>query len=1129
MMAKSEQLMLAGADCGQIRLAELSVYNWGSFHQLHTAVIDPLGTLVTGDNGSGKSTLIDGLMALLLPAGKASFNIAAAQGDRTDRSLVSYMRGSFGSEHDGAKTRVKSKREGPVLTALRALYRADDGSCIVLAALFWTTKHSHALADISRIYLVARRDVALKELLDRFGEGNVRGLNQWLKDDPAITPCGDNFSDYQETYRRCLHMENKNAPALLARALGLKKIDDLTELIRELVLEASGVKDDARRVVDEFADLVAIHERLLDARNQRDHLIRFPDLDRSLRSSEAEIKRLTAQLDALPVYMGECGFRLWDSRIKGLQNQLDALALEIRQLDRDEQETQEQVEKTHTDYINAGGDRIEIIKQELAQAQRQLESVGVKASEYQQEVKALGLETSLREGVFLHNQAISREKLQTISDEKRAAQDGFGALSAELANLQGQLRQLEQELEGIRARPDSNIDLRFQRLRDEMVAALALPREQCLFIGELLDVDPDQQHWQGAIERALGGIRTTLAVPEASFHLVTRWLNQRHTGLHVRVQVVREAVASAQPAFHHDGYLHKLTWREHPYRSWLQHHLARFDLHCVDTVETLDATAFSMTQQGLIHRDQGRFEKKDQHKVDDRRAWQLGFSNQTRIALLEQDIKSSGSELSKTQKALESARIDLDEVNQREALWQKLPRYRWEDIDAPLWQGKVGRIEQQLNQWVASGSDLQQCKARWEEAKQRLATLRGEKDRKNASQGGLDNEKANAQREQDKASKAAEPGMEDEVRLLLQQRVGALDDAELSQLAFLAESHRKRLVTAQDKASDRKNTALREAVGSMSSFRTKWEIIAGSWGAGVDSLPEYLQHLEQLEREGLPALVEQFKARLNKHATQSMVRIRQRIDAERDDILERIATINKVLARTEFRAGSYLKLGTKTELYPHVQDFNRQLDKVFAQATSDDHLARYQQLRLVVGILEKASNPVSSGTQESLRLLDARYQMSFFAEERDMANHEVRDVLLSSGGKSGGEKESFAGTIVAASLAYVLTPEGQDRPVYCTVFLDEAFSNTAEAVSRRVLQVFRELHIHVNIITPYKNLNLARESARSLLIAERDAKNHESRLCEVTWAEIDRRLDTARQRRAQNLGIELTEVGQHGG
>lgn len=47
---------------GQIRLAELSVFNWGSFNGLHSASIDPAGTLITGDNGSGKSTLIDALL-----------------------------------------------------------------------------------------------------------------------------------------------------------------------------------------------------------------------------------------------------------------------------------------------------------------------------------------------------------------------------------------------------------------------------------------------------------------------------------------------------------------------------------------------------------------------------------------------------------------------------------------------------------------------------------------------------------------------------------------------------------------------------------------------------------------------------------------------------------------------------------------------------------------------------------------------------------------------------------------------------------------------------------------------------------------------------------------------------------
>ncbi|MDY0148150.1 MAG: hypothetical protein RBR56_08870, partial [Halothiobacillus sp.] len=75
---------------------------------------------------------------------------------------------------------------------------------------------------------------------------------------------------------------------------------------------------------------------------------------------------------------------------------------------------------------------------------------------------------------------------------------------------------------------------------------------------------------------------------------------------------------------------------------------------------------------------------------------------------------------------------------------------------------------------------------------------------------------------------------------------------------------------------------------------------------------------------------------------------------------------------------------------------------------------------------------------------------------------------------------------------------------------------------------FKELNIHVNLITPYKNLNLARESARSLLIAERDPARHESHLCEVTWEEIDRRI--AQQKQSAQFReiageIELKELG----
>jgi len=1112
---------------GQIRLAELSVYNWGSFHGLHSALIDPHGTLVTGDNGAGKSTFIDGLMALLLPAGRATFNVAAAQGDRTDRTLLSYMRGSFGSVHDGASTRVKSKRDKAVVTGLRALYRGDDGSCITLAAIFWTTQANNALSDVKRIYCVAKRSLSLKEMLDSFGEGNARSLKQWLRNDPAITCCDDSFSDYQELYRKLLYMDNKNAPALLSRALGLKKIDDLTGLIRELVLEPSTVKDDARKVVDEFADLVAIHNQLIDARQQKDHLSRLSELQQALEQAKNELYNLVRERESLPVYFGEICYRLWTDKIAKLQSTFDDLSLRIKQLIEQEQEGESLKDQRYAAYLEAGGERIEILKKELDEAQQRLNQMTVRSANYQKDVQKLGLDHRLEEKQFLSNQQLANNKLENIESEKQTAQNLFGQLTADWSNQNDRKTVLEKEIEEISAHPDSNIELKYQQLRDELVESLGFSKDQCIFIGELIDVDEQQRHWQGAIERALGGLRTTLAVPADRFPMVTRWLNTRHTGLHVRVQMVRDVASHDSAEFRFNGFLRKLVWREHPYREWLKKHLSRFDLQCVSSTEELDNTPFSMTQQGLIHFDKGRFEKKDQYKIDDRLRWHLGFSNKSRLALLQNDLKKAAERVGELYKTLENARMELNRVSEREAIWNRILEYSWAEINAPKWHAEVERLKKDISILEHSGNVLETAKQRFEEAKQELANIRKQKEEAIKHEVKLSETLSNAIHKQEQTYAAASSGMEDSVREMLKKRIGLVQESDLENAILLQGKHDKDIENLQEKGRNKKNEAEKKAIGIMSSFRShdKWRVVAEDWGSDVASLEEYLKHLQQLEEEGLPHLVEQFIERLNKHATQSLARIHQRLDSDRDDINDRIDTINRVLTGTEFRPGSHLKLGSKIEQYPHVQDFNRQVRTALSQATSDDHEARFEQLKSVVEILEKASNPATANTLESLKLLDPRYQMSFYAEELDTETHEVRDVLESSSGKSGGEKESFAGTIVAASLAYVLTPDGYDRPVYCTVFLDEAFSNTAEAVSRRVLRVFKELHIHVNLITPYKNLNLARESARSLLIAERDQENHESCLCEVTWEEIDERLEQQREQKlrmeAQALGVEL--------
>lgn len=1109
---------------GQIRLSELSVFNWGSFHGLHTAGIDAQGTLVTGDNGAGKSTLIDGLMALLLPAGKASFNVAAAQGDRSDRSLLSYMRGSFGSAHDGTNTRVKSKRETSVVTGLRALYRADDGSEITLAALFWTTAATNALSDVKRLYVVARKNLILESMLDAFGEGNVRHLKAWLKDDTAITCCDDNFSDYQTLYRNYLQMENKNAPALLSRALGLKKIDDLTRLIRELVLEPSSVKLDAKKVVDEFQDLVATFDELTDAKAQVSQLENLPTLNENILEYTKTLDAQLLEKQQLPIYFAEQFKTLWAAEITSLNTAMETLLLKLKRLDQAEQDADDAVQKRHEEYLQSGGNKIESLRAELHHIRQRLTEVIREASTYQALCQGLALTDSLDEAAFNANQSTVKEKLASIEESTLQSQDHFADISAKFSDKEQAIKALQSEIKDIEQRPDSNIPIKFQQLRDDIQNALSLKSDALLFLGELIDVKDDEKAWQGAIERALGGLRTTLLVDHKNYRLITRWLNARHTGLHVRVQVVNQE--NLKPAkFLDKGFLRKLQWREHPWRDWLKQHVASFDLTCVSGTDQLDNTHYSMTKEGLIHKTQGRFEKKDLSKVDDRRGWQLGFSNESRLNLLKQDAKTLTTELTDLKQQVADARNAWNILSTQAKQYEQLERFRFELINVPYWQEKKQKAESDIKTLENHANDLKKALQRYDDAKAALKAIQKQKGETLSEKGSLTAELSRAELECQRAEEQAATGLDKEVNIRLTKRIGQLtlnDGARLHSIE-------KTLEQAIDQTRQKKNTAENKANGLIVAFRSKdkWAPIAADWPTGLAAMEDALAHVEQLEQEGLPALIEQFKERLNKHATQSLARIQSRLESEREDINERIETINSVLKRTEFKAGSHLRLGSKREKFVHVKQFEQQLKTCLGQATSTDHEARFHLLSELVSILEKATSSSTSNTLESLRLLDPRYQMAFYAEEVDSDAGTVRDVLESSSGKSGGEKEAFAGTIVAASLAYVLTPDGLDKPVYATVFLDEAFSNTAEAVSRRVLRVFKELHIHVNLITPYKNLNLARESARSLLIAERDQDKHESKLIEVTWEEIDNQMQHRQkqviQSSMQSLGIEIDD------
>ena len=225
-----------------------------------------------------------------------------------------------------------------------------------------------------------------------------------------------------------------------------------------------------------------------------------------------------------------------------------------------------------------------------------------------------------------------------------------------------------------------------------------------------------------------------------------------------------------------------------------------------------------------------------------------------------------------------------------------------------------------------------------------------------------------------------------------------------------------------------------------------------------------------------------------------------------------------MIKKAEFRENTYLSIEPKRIDNPAIKEFNQSTKAVMNLINETDSERRYKSIEKVINILINALN---SNAQDLKSILDPRLRMKFLANVLDKTTGTIKDTLNSSSGKSGGEKEAFAGSVLAASLAYVLTPDNGDIPTYATVFLDEAFSNTSDKVSKRVLKIFKELNLHVNLITPFKNIELARDFARSLVIVEKPADTHNSAMCELTWQEYDEQLLQKQESDFKELGIEL--------
>lgn len=1068
------------------RLTRLELYNWGTFgRRVWSLEPNARNCLLTGDIGSGKSTIVDAVTTLLLPAHRISYNKAAGA-DTRERSLRSYVLGHYKSERNEVTgtTKPVALRDASKFSVILGVF-TNEGyeATVTLAQVFWLKDASAGQPD--RFYVTADRPMSVTADFAGFGT-EMTALRKRLRASGAHLH--DGFPDYGKDFRRRLGIESEQAMELFHQTVSMKSVGNLTDFVRDHMLEPFDAARWTENIVTHFEDLTQAHEAVRRAQAQLTALEPLlADCD-AYDKADAEIAALTARREALRYYFADLKADLvhrlltdlyaeragLQALLTGLESRLTNLRARERSLD--------------IELAGHGGNRLAEIDRQIADGEAERDKRRDRAGRFAALLADAGLEPAGTAPDF----AARRLEITVARDASRQAQADaqkrLTDIGGDIRTLSEQAGQVNAELRSLRERksniPKRNLDIRRLLCQELGLTEAALP-----FAGELIAVRPAESDWEGAAERLLHGFALSILVPEAHYAAVSDWINEHF----LNGRVVYYRVAETAPASRHHvrmpaGTLAaKLEVRDTPFASWLEQELAhRADYECVAAMADFRRSPRAITRMGQIKASRGRHEKDDRSRIDDRSTYVLGWTNERKIdALLRQAaaIQQQQGAVAAAERALAD---ELTAISERGQVLAGLDETReFAELD---WQTMVNRIE-----------ELKQEKRALEAASAELARLSHELDAVREQVAAADEELGQAKEmigrvkdrieaaDQSRAATArilAEPGCEAArahfaaIGELLARfsrpapvTPAACDQAELAaagEISALAE-----------RRGTRRSALSNRIVAAMGDFRRQYPVETSELDDSVAAAGGYRELHSRLTGDDLPRFRRQFKTYLNQNTIRDIAGFQSQLNKQAAVITERIATINKSLVDVDYNQGRYIRLEAQLTPHEEVRVFRADLRACTDDAVSGEESDQYSEQKFlqVSRLIERFRG--REGQTEADRkwtrfVTDVRNWYIFAASERWREDDTEYEHYADSAGKSGGQKEKLAYTILAASLAYQFKLEwgAAKSRTFRFAVIDEAFGRGSDESTRFALELFGLLGLQLLIVTPLQKIHV---------------------------------------------------------
>ncbi|HSF98347.1 MAG TPA: SbcC/MukB-like Walker B domain-containing protein, partial [Ornithinibacter sp.] len=605
-----------------------------------------------------------------------------------------------------------------------------------------------------------------------------------------------------------------------------------------------------------------------------------------------------------------------------------------------------------------------------------------------------------------------------------------------------------------------------------------------------------------------------------------RWVDEHHLGARFVYYRVGDVVnRRPTPDLDDRTLAHVLDVKDGPNAAWLADELrSRADHVRVRDVDELREHRKAVTRLGQVKTDR-RHEKDDRFSLDDRTRWVLGWSNADKVDALVERGATVQARLNAARDALVAAKADADRRDtEAAALRQVLTITSWATID---WHSAARRIDElhtERDLLERGNAELEALQRRLGEVEQARAAQHAVVGDLTRAVGGVERDVENTVTDEARTrGRLSEVATE---RLAELRTAYGLLESRHSQPATLddcvsAERDLQRDLSADIQANqDKQGVARERAAKRIAAFRQAWPSDTTELGADVLAGAEYRALRDRITGDDLPRFEAEFKRQLNTNTINDIAGFQAWLDQSAQTIRSRIDTINESLSAIDYSHGTRIRLLTEPTTNQEVRAFRDDLRACTDDALSTDDQYSEERFRRVKAIIERfrGREGLTEVDKRWTELVtDVRSWFVFAASEREADSGVEREHYTDSDGKSGGQKEKLAYTILAASLAYQFglewgVPKSKD---FRFAVIDEAFGRGSDASTRYALDLFGKLGLQLLVVTPLQKVHVIEPYVSAVGFVE-NRTGQRSRLQTLTIEEYHAERDEhARVGRAQ--------------